>query len=109
RGRYGGRCDLNCIGLSQTQGEIARPAWREVGPTVVNRFSNGGAIGYNPIDPPGAGRERGEMAQSGRLIGLLATVVLMLAGWTGARAQEPGTKPETQSLAQQTPAAQTAG
>lgn len=45
------------------------------------------------------------MTQSGRLVGLLATIVLMLAGWTAAGAQEPGTRPETQAPAQQTAAA----
>jgi acyl-CoA thioesterase I len=45
------------------------------------------------------------MTQSGRLVGLLATVVLMLAGWTAAGAQQPGTKRETPAPAGQAGAA----
>ncbi len=45
------------------------------------------------------------MAQNVRLVGGLAAVVLMMAGWATAGAQEPGTTPETKAPAAQVEAA----
>jgi acyl-CoA thioesterase I len=48
---------------------------------------------------------KGKMAQNVRLVGWVSAVVLMMAGWATAGAQEPGTRPETLAPAPQASAA----